>query len=373
MSFKWIYINITKIIPILRISLKSPSYFRINYLVESQKIFAISLCIILGIASTSNYIFSPTTNSHNASIDLVNAVKYVISQNPSKDSLILADAYGIKLLSAFSHGRWYNYPYGDRCSEVLNLALPAYYHILIEPSKAQFAIQEGRKSVLDALTELNVTCDIDKFYLVYDAVMVKHLYYWISIPSSIVETLSSLIGEPKVFGNVFVYSGYIPMNASHGLITQLDADTSVYDVTLNDFKSLLSECILEGRIIYDTPWNGLLIFYPNSSLTIKIDAKHTIINATLSCSIYRYKEYNNNSIQVSLDGVNWVTVWKANTTGTYADIKDLELPEILKGYSSFYLRFYSENVNNEPAYSMAIRTAWGNAPNGIKLKIFVNA
>lgn len=372
MSFKWVYTNITEIIPTLRISLNSLSSLKRNYSVQPQKIFAISLCIILGAASTSNFIFSPTTNSYNASVDQVNAVKYIISQDPSKDSLILTDSYTIKLLSPFSHGRWYNYPYGDRLSlDALSLTLPMYYQILVDPSNVQFAIQEGKTSVMTALAKLNVTCDMNKFYLVYDADMVK--YQYLRAGANITETLSPIIGAPKVFGNVFVYSGYILENATYGYITQVDDNTMVYSMAFTDLKSLLSEFTVEGQIIYDdTHWNGLLAFKPNSSLTMKIDAEHKIINASLSCSIYQYEEYDNNSIQVSVDGINWLTTWKANTTGTYIDINDLKLPQILNGHSSFYLRFYSENVNNKSAYSLAIRTTWDNAPNGIKLKIFAN-
>jgi hypothetical protein len=215
MSLKWVYTKIIEIAPTLNHSLKSLHKLSKNYSIKLQKLFTISLCIIFGIASTNNFILSPTTNSTNASADLVNAINYIISQDTSKSSLILADLYTIKLLSAFSHGRWYNYPYGDRLSsDVLGLTVPMNYQVIVDPSKVQFAIQIGKRSVMDALTKLNVTCDIDKFYLVYDAVLVKYLYYWISIPPNIVETLSSLIGEPKVFGNVFVYSGYIPKNTS---------------------------------------------------------------------------------------------------------------------------------------------------------------
>lgn len=101
-----------------------------------------------------------------------------------------------------------------------------------------------------------------------------------------------------------------------------------------------SESIVKGQIIYDTNGDGLLLFKPNSSLTIKVDAGNKIINASLSCSIYQYADQNDNLIQVSTDGVQWVTIWEANTTVGYVDISDLKLPPSLNGQNSFYLRFF---------------------------------
>ena len=108
---------------------------------------------------------------------------------------------------------------------------------------------------------------------------------------------------------------------------------------------------------------------------MKIDTEYSIINATLSCSIYQYEDFNDNSIQVSVDGVNWLTVLKANSTKVYVDLSNIELPLAPHLHSSFYLKFCSQNVSGDAsAYSMAIRNSWGNNTQygikGIKLTIF---
>jgi hypothetical protein len=56
----------------------------------------------------ANVAFSPTTNNYNASLDQINAVSYIISQDPSKNALIVADVYTNLLFSAYAHGQWYN-------------------------------------------------------------------------------------------------------------------------------------------------------------------------------------------------------------------------------------------------------------------------
>lgn len=204
MSFKCVYTQITKITPTLKVVL-----WRLNrfYKVEPQKLFAISLCLLIGMTSTVNFVFSPTTNSYNPSTDLVNAVNYVILQDPHKESLILADAYTLTLLAAFSHDDWYHCPYGTG-SNVLYLVAPLYPTVLSSPSTNIWAaVQEGKSSTANALVKLNVTFEINRFYFIYDAVLAKYLYS--SISPTIIATLSSILGEPTVFGEVYVYSSKI--------------------------------------------------------------------------------------------------------------------------------------------------------------------
>jgi len=371
MSFKGVHTRILKILPTFRVSMSSLRRLRKNYLVQPRKLLAISICLIFGIAAASNFIFSPTTNSQNASTDLVNAVNYVISQNPSKDHLILTDVYTIKLLRAFSHGPWYGYPYGDRLDE-LELTVPTYDQVINNPSTVQSAVIEGKTIVTSALEKLNVTCDFKEFYIIFNAGLADLSK---NISSPIVETLSSIIGAPEVFGSVYVYSGYIAEKTEHGYISRLNNSTLMYDLSFTDFASLLSSFNVEGNVTYFNDYSGLLVFKDNSSLTMKIDTEYSIINATLSCSIYQYEDFNDNSIQVSVDGVNWLTVLKVNSTMVYVDLSNIELPLAPHLHSSFYLKFFSQNVSGDAsAYSMDIRNFWGNNAQygikGIKLTIF---
>jgi hypothetical protein len=361
MSFKWVHTRIIEIIPTFRLSLQRAAALPRKYSIEKRKLFAVSICIMAGVASTANFIFFPTANNYNVSVDLVNAVNYVITQDPSKDSLILTDLYTVRLFSAFAHGSWYNYPYGGHADELF-LTIPMFEQALKEPSNVMSAVEEGKASVTNLLSKLNMTYNPTRFYLIYDSVLTQYFYGSADVQRDIVEPLSSAIGDPKVFGTIFVFSGPI---SKYGTVTRIDRNTMRYDLAFSDLKS-----IVEGNIKYDPVWDGVLSFNQNSTLTIKIDTERRIINASLSCSIYQYEEYNSNLIQVSVDRQNWVNVWKANTTADYADLNSLDLPSSLSGQNSFFLRFYSENVNDTSAYSMAIRTLWGNADNGIKLRIF---
>jgi hypothetical protein len=208
MSFKFVYTQIVRVMPTFQVKVNLNRVHR-RYKIESKKFFAISLCVVFGISSTAILVFSPTTNSFNPSQNLVNAVNYVISQDPSKASLILADGYSLKLLAAFSHDEWYHCPYGTGIN-VLNLAASPYTAVLSSPSAILTVVQEVRDITVTALAQSNLTFAINKFYLIFDAVLIKNMYGAGAISPSIVPTLSSILGEPQVFGQVYVYSSKIP-------------------------------------------------------------------------------------------------------------------------------------------------------------------
>lgn len=234
MSFNWVYTHTKKILH-SHFSLNSASHLVKKYLIQPKTLFVISLCIIIGVASTCNFFFSPTTNTHNASSDQVNALKYVMLQNPSKDALIISDGYTLKILSALSDAHWYHYPYGERLwLDALTLTTPMYYQVLSDPSTVQLSLQEGVTSVTNTLSKLNITCNVNKFYFIYSADMMKYDYHTVS--QNFTETMFSYFGEPVVFGNVIVYSGYIPKKVSYGWITQLNDNQMQYSVTLDDLK-----------------------------------------------------------------------------------------------------------------------------------------
>ena len=370
LSFKWVYENLKEMIPHLSFKLGIGQKFKKSYSLAPKRVFAIGLCIIIGISSTANFILSPTTNTYNANIDQVNAVNYIIQQDPSRQSLVLADSYTLFLLISYAHGNWYNYTHGDRLfSNVMAPTLPAYYQVLSDPSSVKSGVLNGKNVLTKLLQKDNVEKPVYKFFFIYDPMMIK--YQFLSAAQNITETLSSIIGQPKMFGDVAVYSGVIPTQISNGWMTQLSDTQAVYDLTFNDMKSVLSNSVVKGQVIFDGQWGGLLALPPNSSLTMKVGIDRQIVNASLSYSIYQYEESDNNSVLTSVDGINWITVWKPNVTGVYVDVTDLNLPPILNGHNSFYLKFLSDNaVNKTSIYSMAIRTLWANDQTGIKLKIF---
>ncbi len=206
MSFNFVYTKIMHVLPTfeVKVGLKRANK---SHKIESQKFFAIGLCMLLGIFSTANLILAPTSNSFNPSLDLVNAVKYVISQDSSKESLILADAYTLRLLAAFSNDEWYHCAYGNG-RNVLNLAAPIYSTIITSPSTVVTAVKEVKTITVGALANLNMTYNKDEFYFIYDAVLAPYLYGAIS--PSLPSTLSSILGDPVVFGQVYVYSSRVP-------------------------------------------------------------------------------------------------------------------------------------------------------------------
>ena len=52
----------------------------------------------------------------------------------------------------------------------------------------------------------------------------------------------------------------------------------------------------------------------------------------MSCSARQHEEYSNNLIQVSVDGLNWITVWKANFTVSYDEVAICIIPLAIKFY-----------------------------------------
>ena len=233
MSFKFVYTRIVRIIPTFNFKVNLKQVFR-RYKIESKKFFAISLCLTFGIFSTANFVFSPTTNSYNPSTDLVNAVNYVISQDPNKESLIVADGYSLTLLAAFSHDEWYHSPHGTAL-KVLLLAAPLSRTVLSSPSELWTVVQEVKNITVNALAGLNVTFEINKFYLIYDAVLIKTAYGAGAISPSIVPTLSSVLGEPTVFGQVYVYSSKMPVYLNNVTIPDISGnhnDGTIYGLPL---------------------------------------------------------------------------------------------------------------------------------------------
>lgn len=327
------------------------------------KMSVIAIAFILAIGSTAIYFFMPYMGP-NPSEGQMEAVKYVLEQDENHSSLILTDTISEAILRAEASGSWYGLNIYET-QTIADYALPMYI-TLLKNSSFQSLIDEKNR-LTGVLAEASMSINPIHCFIVYDTT-ISELYGF--SPEKTLLELEAVFGTPKVFGDTFVYSTYIPKNMDNGLILQLTEDVFRYDMVFSDLESLLSKSTVEGQFTYGDSYGGFLAFSQNSSLVMEIDAKYEIINASLSCSIYQYEEYNRNLIQVSIDGLNWITMWKANLTRSYDDLTNLELSSILGGHTKFYLRFCSENVNDTSAYSMAIRNSWGNKSNGIALKIY---
>jgi len=334
--------------------------------IPTLKLSAIVMLFILAVGPSAIYIFMPYRGP-NPSRYQIEAINYILNEDKSHSSLILADYLTLVIINAEANGSYYSLPQDQSIYALTGLAFPMYKKLMGDPTREIFI--EAENVIEGYLRRCGVNTTVSHCYVVCDTVISE--LYGIN-PEKSLSKLENLFGKPKVFGNVFVFSGYIPQKLDNGWITQLDKNTMIYDVAFNDFNSLLSESTVEGTILYDTKYEGILIFKTNSSLTIKIDTKHKIINASLSCSIYRYNEDDNVFIQVSVDGSNYLTVWITNTTRMYLDLIDLPLTSLLSGYDSFYLKFGVESRRQED-YSMAVRNYWNNALSGIKLKIYTYA
>ncbi len=199
-------------------------FIRIHRVVESRKLLAIGLCLMFGISTTNHFILAPTTNKFNPSTDLVDAVQFIIQQDPSRNTLILADAYSILLLDVLSQGRWYNLPYLRASTHALELALPIYTSILRYPSTLYSGAQDAKITLTNHLmTYYNYTTNPDTFYFVFDPVLAPYMYS--NIASDLTEIISVYLGEPTVFGNVHVYRSHIPT---------LLWNTTVHDISGNN-------------------------------------------------------------------------------------------------------------------------------------------
>jgi hypothetical protein len=371
MSLDWFYAKVKEVVPPIRISYRRlRKAERTSYLISPKKFAVFLFCLICALGSTANFVFYPTQNQANVSTDLVHAVNYVISASPARDQLIFTDIYTIKLIGAYSQGPWYNYPYGDRLDE-FQYAVPYYNQILSNQTTVLADISDGRTAATQALQKMNVTCDFKKFFIIYDESLCEYMYNYLPLSSlqSLPQYLSSVLSPPVTFGDVYVYSGYFVQNATYGTTLQLDDKTLRYNMVFPNVTSLPTELSIKGSVLQYPQWGGLLVLGQNSSLTINVNAEHNIINASLSCSVSQYSDNDTNLIQVSVDDSNWISIWKVNSTLSYSDINGLQLPQIVSGHSSFYLRFYSEYVNANGEPSLAIRSVWNNAQNGLQLTI----
>jgi hypothetical protein len=80
-----------------------------------------------------------------------------------------------------------------------------YYEVLDDPYNLDVAVHKGISSITDALSQVNVEYNASIYYFVYAANLASYDEHYIS--PNLTEKLSSILGLPVVFGNVYVYSG----------------------------------------------------------------------------------------------------------------------------------------------------------------------
>ncbi len=331
-----------------------------NSLTKS-KLFTIAISFTLALGPFISYAYMPTLGP-SLSRSQHEAINYLLNDNKTQTSLVLADDLTLTVLSAESRGRWYDHPSGE-CLYALRLTFPIYWKMMQSPSYE--ALVEAKETVETYFWETYgknmtvnhayvVVADIEKFYRLK--------------LEEVVGRLSTLMGKPKSFGNVFVYSSSIPQQYDKGWMIPLTDDVEMYNVIFNDFEELMEEANTTGEVIY-FPRNRAIVMC-NGSLSIRIKTEHQIINASVSASICRYEEDDVVGIQVSTDYRRWTTAWETKTTKNYTDLVDLSLP-LTYGQDSLYIRFYGEKYGKEP-YSAAIRNLQNNLLNGIMVKLYLH-
>jgi hypothetical protein len=200
-SLIWIYPRLKQLLSMFSLRVRS-NKLRIS----PRSLLIVGFCFLIATVTTFNYVLAPMTNTYNASVDQVNAVKYIVAQNPARDALIFSDGYTLKLLSVYSNASWYGFPYGERLwLDALTLTTPMYYEVLDDPYNLDVAVHKGISSMTDALSQVNVEYNASIYYFVYAANLASYDEHYIS--PNLTEKLSSILGLPVVFGNVYVYSG----------------------------------------------------------------------------------------------------------------------------------------------------------------------